>query len=437
MLEPLRIHIEENLPMLPEAKLIVACSGGLDSVVLTNLLQQLGCTIALAHCNFSLRGAESDGDAEFVKTLAETLEVPYYAKQFNTEAYAMAQKESIQMAARSLRYAWFDELLNDIQFDFILTAHHADDALETFLINLSRGTGLRGLIGIPVQNKLVVRPLLPFSRAEILTYAKKEGLYWREDSSNSKDDYVRNRLRHHVIPPFKEATTNTLANFQKTQSHLADSEALIEDYMVLVQSLVMTKKEEVLEIDIQKLQELPNTDALLYELLQPYGFSAWNDINDLLRGQSGKQVYSATHRLVKDRAVLLLTLRATDLIANSFFISEEKKTIKMPISLRFRTVKRFEITNAHTVFVAAEALQYPLELRKCREGDVFQPFGMEGKKKLSKFFKDEKLSLIAKENSWVLCSEDQIVWVVGLRLDNRYKVKKTTKKIIRIDYTPS
>ena len=436
MLEPLRIHIEENLPMLQDAKLIVACSGGLDSVVLTILLKQLGCNIALAHCNFSLRGEESDGDAEFVKTLAETLEVPHNFKQFDTEAYAIAQKESTQMAARNLRYAWFEDLLKEIQFDFILTAHHADDALETFLINLSRGTGLRGLTGIPIKNGFVIRPLLPFSRAEILAYAKKEGLYWREDSSNSKDDYLRNSFRNHVIPPFKEATTNTLANFQKTQGHLADSEALIEDYMVLVQSLVMTKNEEVLEIDIQKLQELPNTDALLYELLQPYGFSAWSDIIDLLQGQSGKQVYSATHRLLKDRGVLLLTLRAADLVASSFFISEETKTIKTPISLRFRTVKRFEITNAHTVFVPAEELQYPLELRKWREGDVFQPFGMEGKKKLSKFFKDEKLSLIAKENSWVLCSEDQIVWVVGLRLDNRYKVKKTTKEIIRIDYTP-
>jgi len=437
MLEPLRLHIEQNLPMLQDAKLLVACSGGLDSVVLTHLLHKLNFPIALAHCNFSLRGSESDADATFVQEWADQLAIPFYVKRFDTEVFASKHKLSTQMAARKLRYDWFEVLLNEIEFDYLLTAHHADDDLETFLINLSRGTGLRGLTGIQEVNNRVVRPLLSFSRAEILSYAKSNELYWREDSSNSKIDYLRNNLRLNVIPPYKEATKGALLNFMKTQRRISDSRALVEDYIVLVQTLVMTETKEGFEIDIHKINELPHTSALLYEILRPFGFSAWNDISELLTGQSGKQVFSSTHRILKDRGVLLLTARSDKPEVDSFYIAEGTSEIQQPIQLEFESAEHFEITNANTVFVDNEMLSYPLLLRRWEEGDVFQPFGMEGKKKLSKFFKDEKLSLVAKENIWVLCSNEKIVWVIGCRLDNRYKVTKTTKNIVRIHYTPS
>ncbi|MEM7084532.1 MAG: tRNA lysidine(34) synthetase TilS [Bacteroidota bacterium] len=437
MLARFKSHIDRQLPMLNNAKLLIACSGGLDSVVLTHLLHKLNFSLALAHCNFSLRGSESDGDATFVQEWAAQLAIPFYLEEFDTEAFASEHRLSTQMAARKLRYDWFEVILNEIKFDYLLTAHHADDDLETFLINLSRGTGLKGLTGIRAVHNKVVRPLLPFSRMEILNYAKSNELYWREDSSNGKSDYLRNNLRLNVVPHYKDSVKGLLSQFIKTQKHLADSEALIEDYILLVQKLVMKETDDGFEIDIPKIKELSHTSALLYEILHPFGFSAWSDISDLLTGQSGKQVFSPTHRILKDRDVLLLTARQEDSKKHSFYISEDTLEIQLPIQLKFESVERFEITNANTVFVDNERLSYPLQLRRWQEGDVFQPYGMEGKKKLSKFFKDEKLSLVAKENVWVLCSKNKIVWVVGMRPDHQFKVSKNTRNIVRIDYTPS
>ena len=437
MHDRLKKHIDQQLPFLNGKRLLIGCSGGVDSVVLTHVLKDLGFEIAIAHCNFSLRGIESDGDEDFVSEWAKKLEIPFFSERFDTETYVIENKMSTQMAARELRYNWFEVLLKDFNFDFLLTAHQADDDLETFLINLARGTGLRGLTGIPAVNEKIVRPLLPFSRADILKYAKFHELYWREDSSNAKTDYLRNKLRHEVIPPFKEASKNALQQFGKTQHHLWGSQALVNDYMALIYNLVMTEVAEGYEIDIQKISELPNTTTLLYELLHPFGFTAWEDISGLLTSQSGKQVFSPTHSLLKNRKLLLLIPLPTDLSQDTFYISEGTSEINEPIRLQFKQVKRFEISNANTAFVAADRISFPLLLRRWREGDVFQPFGMKGKKKLSKFFKDEKLSLLAKQNAWVLCSDDSVVWIVGMRLDERFKVQRESENILRIDYTPS
>jgi len=437
MLNRFKKHIEHRLSFLTDKKLLIACSGGVDSVVLAHLLKESGFDIGLAHCNFFLRGSESDEDEKFVDELAKKYGIPFFSETFDTVKYAETKKLSTQMAARELRYGWFDELLKDFNYHYVLTAHHADDDLETFLINLSRGTGLRGLTGIQEVNGKLVRPLLSFSREEILRYAKANELYWREDSSNAKTDYLRNKLRHNVIPPYKESIKNALQNFRKTQRNLRGSRALVDDYITLIYNLVMTEVGEDYEINIQKISELPNTQELLYELLHPFGFSAWDDISELLTAQTGKQVFSPTHRLVKDRDVLLLNAVAADSSIGELNISEGTSEIKSPIELQFESAEHFEITNANTVFVDKEGLYYPLLLRRWNDGDVFQPFGMKGKKKLSKFFKDEKLSLVAKEKVWVLCSDKSIVWVVGMRLDERFKVSKKTKNIIRIDYTPN
>lgn len=437
MLERLRKHIQQRLSFLSGKKLLVACSGGVDSVVLAHLLKDLDQSIALAHCNFALRGMESNDDEAFVDQLASKLDIPFFSERFDTETYAGDRKISIQMAARELRYQWFDELLKDFKYDYVVTAHHADDALETFLINVSRGTGLKGLVGIPEVNDTIVRPLLPFTREEILSYAKNRELYWREDSSNNKTDYLRNKLRHDVITPYKASSNQVLKNFKKTQRNLKGSMELVNDYMALIYNLVIKEVPEGYEIDIQKLLELPNANTLLFELLSPFGFTAWTDISDLLLGQTGKQIFSSTHAVLKNRKVLLLTALPEDQPDRSYFISEETSEIMEPIQLQLDTAAHFEITNANTAFLAADKLTFPLQLRKWQDGDVFQPFGMEGKKKLSKFFKDEKLSLVAKQNVWVLCSNDTIVWVVGMRLDDRFKVTKDTQRILRIDYMPN
>tara|TARA_R110000850_G_scaffold150497_1_gene273182 strand:- start:78341 stop:79663 length:1323 start_codon:yes stop_codon:yes gene_type:complete len=429
-------HLSENFPFLKKASLVVACSGGLDSVVLTYLLHNLDYDISLAHCNFSLREDESDADEKFVIKLAKKLKVPVFTETFDTKLYAEDTKVSTQMAARSLRYQWFDELLKITGKDFILTAHHMDDDLETFLINCSRGTGLKGLTGIPERNDRIIRPLLNFSRQEIADYAVQKDIKWREDSSNAGTQYLRNALRHRVIPEWKKTNVALLQNFKTTQKHLQGSEALIDDYIALIFSYVSEQTEDGYRFSVEKLKKLPNVRVVLYELLQVFGFSEWEDIYHLLDAQSGKQVFSEDYVLLKDRDYLILASKdfantATD---SDDYITIPKGTTKLasPIALTFESVDEVQAINPETIYVDADVLKYPLKIRKWEEGDVFYPFGMTGKKKLSKFFKDEKLSLLNKQKTRLLLSDEKIIWVVGMRADDRFKVTPKTKNILKI-----
>jgi tRNA(Ile)-lysidine synthase len=432
LLNNFKHHISNNFPTLEGKKILIACSGGLDSVVLSRLFKELSYNISIAHCNFSLRGKESDEDEKFVISLADKLSIPIFNKKFNTKAYKSKHKLSTQVAARNLRYQWFDEVCEEHSFDFLATGHHLDDDLETFLINFSRGTGLRGLTGIPIINDKIVRPLLNFPREDILLYAKERNVAWREDSSNQTTDYLRNKLRIEVIPKLKEADHNLLNGFQQTQSHLNESLSLVNDYMALIKKLVVINTEDGFEIDVAKLQDLPNTNALLYELLAPFSFTAWDDIANLLSAQSGKQIFSETHRIIKNRTSLLLVKNSVLQHEETYLIKESDSVIDTPINLKIEYVEKTSDYIPSIAYLDAQKLKFPLQLRKWREGDSFHPFGMKGKKKLSKFFKDEKLSLVAKEKIWVLTSENNIVWVVGMRADNRFKVESQTKKILKI-----
>jgi len=425
-------HISNTFPALKGKRILIACSGGLDSVVLSRLFKELNYDISLAHCNFSLRGKESDEDENFVILLADKLSIPIFNKKFNTKAYKIKHKLSTQVAARQLRYQWFAEVCAEHSFDYLATAHHLDDDLETFLINLSRGTGLKGLIGIPLINDKIIRPFLNFPRADILQYAKENNCPWREDSSNQTSDYLRNKLRIEVIPRLKEVDHNLLNGFHQTQKYLNDSMALVNDYMTLIKNLVVSETEDGFEIDVLKLQDLPNTNALLYELLAPFGFTAWDDISDLLTAQSGKQIFSESHRILKNRKSLLLV--ENNFVHNeaTFTIKESDTGIDTPINLKIEHVDKILGYTPRIVYLDFQKLSFPLQLRKWREGDSFYPYGMKGKKKLSKFFKDEKLSLIAKEKTWVLSSGNRIVWIVGIRSDDRFKVENQTKKILKI-----
>ena len=430
MLTRFKKNIEIIFPFLIGKKLLVACSGGVDSVVLTHLMKELDFEIALAHCNFSLRGKESDGDEMFVIGLAKNLEIPVFAETFDTHKFAEDHKISTQMAARTLRYNWFDEVLNNFKYDYLLTAHQLDDDLETFFINLSRGTGLNGLTGIPKENNKVIRPLLNFSREEILQYIEENNLKWREDSSNKKTDYLRNKLRLEVLPQFKETNEALLKNFQKTQKNLQSSRNLIDDYMALVYKLVVSKSTDCYKINIQKLKELPHTEALLYELLNGFGFTEWDDVSNLLKAQTGKQVFSKTHRLLKNRDELLLTEINLEVNGEEYFVSEEG--IVSPIILTIEPSKYLGETEKDLQYFDAEKLNFPLKLRKWKRGDTFQPFGMRGKKKLSKFFKDEKIPLNEKDKIWVLLSNGKIVWIIDHRIDDHFKVTENTKQILKI-----
>ena len=424
-------HINSNFPYLIGKKLLIACSGGLDSVVLTHLMKSLEFDIALAHCNFSLRGKESDGDEMFVVGLAKQMSISVFAETFDTHKFAEEHKVSTQVAARSLRYNWFEEILKDFKFDYLLTAHHLDDDLETFFINLSRGTGLKGLTGIPKKNNKTIRPILEFSRKEILAHAEKNSLKWREDSTNQKTDYLRNKLRLEVLPHYKKTNETVLKNFQKTQKNLMSSQALVDDYMSLVYKLVISEELNTYKINIPKLNELPHTEELLYELLNGFGFTEWNDISNLLKAQTGKQIFSKTHQLLKNRDELILSEINLERINEEILVSE--KGITSPIHLKMEASKYIGETEKNLEYFDFEKLQFPLKLRKWRSGDNFQPFGMKGKKKVSKYLKDEKVSLNEKDKIWLLLSDEKIIWVIGYRMDDRYKVTENTKNILKIN----
>ena len=437
MLAQFSQHINSHFSFLKDKKLLIAISAGIDSVVLSHLLHSLKFNISLAHCNFQLRGKESDKDEAFVKKLAKDLKVPIYTQSFETAGYAKKQKLSIQLAARELRYKWFEEVLRINGLDFVLTAHHADDDLETFIINTARGTGLDGLTGIPERNGNILRPLLPFSRSQIEKYAKEKGITWREDQTNLEINYLRNKIRHKIIPVLKEINPALLASFKTTLENLKGSRQIIDDKISELSNDLIIKDENELKLDIDQLTKLSNSKAYLFELLKPYGFTEWNDVRDLLDAQSGKKIFSSTHQLVKDRKYLLLA---------AYFKNDKNKSIykvnngdiffdEEDVKMKFTYLKESQtvINNNNVAFLDLGNLKFPLTVRKWEKGDYFYPLGMKGKKKLSKYFKDEKISILDKEKIWLLCSEDQVAWIVGKRLDNRFRITDKTKNILKIE----
>lgn len=433
MLEKFQSHITQNFPFLTGKKLLLATSGGLDSMVMVHLFKKLPFEFAIAHCNFQLRGIESFGDQNFIQDYAAANEILIFVTQFDTVAFAKDYKLSTQVAARELRYNWFYEILETENYDYILTAHHSDDNLETFLINLVRGTGLEGLIGIPSVNENIIRPLLSFSRQEIENYAKLNTINWREDSSNASDKYLRNKIRHHLVPVLKELNADFLSSFQKTQTYLKEAKAMVEDASIMVYQKVAKEQDEEIHFDLNQLLKLPNYKSYLYQWLNEFGFSSWEDIYDLVQSQSGKQVFSNEFRLLKNRNFLILSPINLIEEITEYFINKDQKEVKIPINISFCNIDDISVTGNDIIFVDENKLEYPLVLRRWKTGDIFQPFGMGGKsKKVSKFFKDEKLSLIEKEKTWVLFSGNQIIWIVGIRQDERFKIEKTTKNRLKI-----
>jgi len=438
MLAYFKNHLASKFPFLQQSKLLLAVSGGLDSVALTHLCAHLQLNVAIAHCNFNLRGNESDADEDFVIKLAETLNVEVFTQKFDTLNYAEQNKLSTQMAARELRYNWFQELATALNFDFILTAHHADDQLETFLINFLRGTGLDGLTGIPEINNNIVRPLLPFSREDIETYLKNANVLWREDSSNITTKYLRNKLRHQVVPVLKDINPQLLQSFKSTLSHLNDVADIVDESLnAVAKRAIESIDENGISYKISEFKKVNNSHAYLYHMFKDFGFTAWDDILHLLDAQTGKQVFSDTHVLLKNRDVLLLSELKYEFENQVYVIDKLPKTIEFSLgNLNINQVKKIDNNSLVAMFIDFEKLQLPLELRKWQHGDYFYPVGMTGKKKVSKYLKDIKLSLVEKENIWVLCYESNIVCILNHRSDRRFIANQQTKQIIKIELMP-
>ncbi|MDO5608908.1 MAG: tRNA lysidine(34) synthetase TilS [Capnocytophaga sp.] len=437
MIESFRKHIATQFDLDGKA-VLVAISGGLDSVVMSHLLWQAGIRIVLAHCNFSLRGSESDADEDFVKQWSKTLDCPLHCIRFDTKVYAQQRGLNTQLAARELRYEWFEQIRVRTDCQYIATAHHADDVWETFLINLSRGSGLRGLSSIPEHNKLIIRPLLHFSREEIRQYALDNQLQWRDDSSNTSDHYVRNRIRHHVSPLMKEIHPEFWQNFKQTMRFLNQTQQFVIQTTEQLKVGIFEYQDELISIDIPRFRSLQNQDFILHQWLYPYGFTRLADVRHLLDAETGKFIQSASHRLLKNRNKLIIS--KININEERFYtITEETCIIKTPIKMQLQIVEEIGFFSSDVIYIDADLLDFPLTIRHRQEGDYFYPFGMKGRKKVSKFFKDEKYSLYDKEAAWLLCNGNDIVWIIGKRHDNRYTASEKTRKILEIknlNHTP-
>ena len=431
MLEEFKNHIKINFPLLLKYPFLVAVSGGVDSVVLAHLCALCNLDFSIAHCNFKLRDAASDGDEDFVRQLANKLNKEIYVTNFDTNGYVNSNKVSIQMAARELRYNWFAKLLEKNKLKTVVTGHQADDNLETFLINLSRGTGVDGLVGIPAKTELATRPLLPFTREQIVAFAEANFITWREDQTNKETKYLRNKIRHKIVPVLKELHPTFLQNFENTQSNLQETATLANNHIKQIKEQLFVQKGTVTEISVLELLQYKPIKTYMYALFNEFGFTEWQDVANLLTTMSGKQVLSKTHRLVKDRDVLLLQ-ELKERSSDVYFINEEQTAVDHPIYLKLEQVSALDATNDATIYIDKTKLEFPLVLRKWEQGDVFYPFGQQGKKKLSKYYKDIKLSVVAKEEQWLLCSGNKIVWVVGKRADNRFSVKDGVSSILKI-----
>ena len=429
MLAAFQHHLQQHFPFLWQKKLILTISGGIDSVVLAHLLHELELPFMMAHCNFQLRGEESEGDQRFVEALSRELSVPLVTKRFETKAYGKAQGLNTQLAARVLRYEWFEALRQELGYDYILTAHQANDSWETFLINTSRGTGLKGLLGIPTRNGAILRPLLPFSREEILAFATERALCWREDSSNSSDAYTRNKIRHHLSPILKEIHPLFFKNFEKTQALLQLTYDFLQESIARYRQECFVEGEPTIFL-IEKLRLHPHRRFLLHELLSPYGF----DVESLVRflqADTGKYLSSDTHRLLSNRGQWLIS-RIREVPPTAFYLQEETGEINHPIALCWQQVDEVEASGAGCLYVDRDKVQFPLCLRKRKEGDLFYPYGMGGQRKtLRKYFKDEKYTMYDKENQWLLTdSTNQILWVIGKRADERFRPSPHTQHIL-------
>ncbi len=417
---------------------LIAVSGGLDSTVLSTLCYKAGLNIELAHCNFMLREQESDRDEQFVRAIATQWNVPLHVKRFNTAIFANENKLSIQEAARQLRYNWFKELISsNNHLSWVLTAHHQDDNAETIAMHFFRGTGLRGLTGIPARSGNVLRPLLTVSYNDIQNYAAAHHVKFVTDSSNLKEDYTRNYFRHTILPAIEKVFPTVKQNLLGNSKRIEQADQLLQIYVEQFRKKYLLQKQNEYHLSIAQLKKFGHT-SLLFELLHPFGFTPGQveEAALLLNARTGAQLEAATGqwRLIKNRKQLILAPMLSTKI-NYIEVVRVNEEIKYPEGiLTFLSAKTSEITfgNEKQVFIDSKLLQFPLLLRKWKEGDYFYPLGMRKKKKVSRLLIDLKFSTSEKEKVWVLTTGDKICWVVGIRLDDRFKITNQTNEVIQI-----
>lgn len=420
-------------------KCLLTVSGGVDSIVMCDLFHKAGFSFGIAHCNFKLRGKESDDDKKFVAELASKYKVPFWWKSFNTKPYAAKKKISIQMAARELRYEWMKRLARDKKYSFIATAHHLDDSIETFFINILRGTGIAGLQGVPVKQGMIIRPILFANKHMIREHAEKEKLVWREDSSNLTDKYLRNNIRHHLIPSLKKLNTGFEKTITRELSYFKDAAEIFKKFIEEKKKDIMVEEGKNILLNIKKLKNSGHAETILHELLRAYDFTP--ETTELIAKRmyttAGKKFLSPTYRLIKDRDFLILTPKNAAEAEKELLIKKnqtefEGTGLHLKIESFPGNLKNVKDTKKAIAYFDEALLSFPLKVRKWKPGDSFQPLGMNGKKKLSDFFIDNKMSLSDKENVHVMESGGKIIWVIGHRIDDRYKVFPRTKRLLKV-----
>ena len=436
MLSGINDFISREKLFAPGDRILLTVSGGMDSVAMAELFHRSGYAFGIAHCNFQLRGEEADGEEAFVRDLAANYGVEFHLERFQTQKYAEEKKLSIQMAARELRYDWFEKVRSEKGYGYIATAHHQDDQVETFLINLSRGTGLAGLHGILPKTAKIIRPMLFASREEIEGFIRREHIPFKEDSSNRETYYLRNRIRHIIIPELEKAFPGFTQNLQQTISNIRSAEQVYQTAIEEKASQLLITEGPQVRLAKAGLKGLQPLHTWLFELLRPYRFNAdtCSRIAGALDKEPGRFFYSDTHQLLVDREdLIILPLTEAEKGEGSVFITGTQGRLSQPLKLEWQLLDEVPgnlFQEQGSAFLDMDTLEFPLEIRRWRQGDHFYPLGMKGRKKLSDYFVDEKLSRLEKESVWLLCSGGEVAWVIGRRIDERFKVTDATEKVL-------
>jgi tRNA(Ile)-lysidine synthase len=442
LLTGFREYIDREQLFTAGEKILLAVSGGADSVVMAHLFHTAGFSFAIAHCNFQLRGEESERDEQFVSQLGAQYQVPVHKIRFDTAAYVATHRVSVQVAARELRYQWLEDTRNIHGYTLIATAHHMQDNVETVLMNFCKGSGLAGLHGILPRQGAIIRPLLFAQKEEILAYVEKHALAFVEDSSNPTDKYTRNFFRHRVLPPMQEAYPGAVLHMAGTIERIREAELLYQEAVARHTKRLLEQKGNSFMVPVLKLQKTRPQHTIAYELFRAFGVTPAQvgQVLELLQRESGRYVATPTHRIIRNRQWLLITPQAQQ-EADHIVIEKDQAHIHAADGhLKLRVQERAALgsipTAAHIACLDSRHIRYPLILRRWKQGDYFYPLGMDKKKKLSRFFIDQKLSLPQKEQVWVLESAKRIVWIVGMRIDNRFKITDSTKEVLCLEMIP-
>ena len=422
-------YIHEHKLFDTKSKILLAISGGIDSVCLADLLIRSGYNVEFAHCNFKLREEESDQDEIFVSDLANKNKIPFHHISFDTNHYALSNKLSIQMAARELRYEWFEKVRREISADYIAIAHNQNDNIETFFINLINGTGLKGLRAIQNKNNFIVRPLMFASRNQIGEYVKSKSLNFREDSSNKSKKYQRNKVRHDLMPLLKQINPSIENTIADEIEIIKNTYSIFKEQVDRVVKEISCQTDDGIKISKNKLIKLEPIDTYLYEIFNVFGFTDLKSIKNSILSNPGKQFISKSHRLLIDREFVFIE-KIEDDFFNDILINKNTLILNSPINISFKISSNDQMDKIKdTAYFDYEKLVFPLVIRKWKSGDKFIPSGMKGFKKLSDFFIDSKINRLLKEKTLLLCSNDDIIWVIGHRIDERYKATSKTKKM--------